>query len=188
MEYEINSTLDFGKYKGLTVQQVYQGTLTIDKYVIRDYLNAILNEEKFRDWAFFDKSEFIERFDLSDNVIEVIGEIANHELPEGKNNRVLFGNIEKELTSFINQHFKPSFLGVLPDTSSFLDKNDLSTTIGGDPGYLDWCENNVEGFRLTPKCKSLLNIMSISKLIGFQLMYFGEEKYEYTPKFEIRNN
>lgn len=188
MEYEINSTLNFGKYKGLTVQQVYQGTLTIDKYVIRDYLNAILNAEKFRDWAFFQKSEFIERFDLSDNVIEVIGEIHNNELPEGKNNRVLIGNIENELTTFINQHYEPSFLGVLPDISSFNDKNNLPTIVGGSPEYLKWCEENVDDFKLSVKCRSLLHKMSFSKLVGFQLMYIGDEKYEYTPKFDVKSN
>lgn len=185
MEYEINSTLNFGKYKGLTIQQIYQGTLKIDKFVVRDYLNSILNAENFRDWAFFDNNELIDRFDLSNNLIELIGEIADNELPKGKKNRVLFGNIEKDLTNFINQHFKPSFLGVLPDISSFNDKNNLPTIVGGSPEYLQWCEANIEDFSLSSKCKSSLNKIGFSKLIGFQLMYIGNEKYEYSPKFDV---
>jgi hypothetical protein len=186
MKYELNTKLDFGKYRGLTVQQIYQGTLNIDKGVIKEYLDFILNSDNFKKWAFFDGSTLIERFEISQNKIELIGEIHDCELPEGPQNRIVFGNIEKQIANYINQHFKANFLGVLPDIGEFNKKYNLVTSTGGSPDYLKWCETNIEKFELSRKCKLALDKISYARLSGFNILYIGKEIYEYAPMFDIK--
>jgi hypothetical protein len=185
MIYEIDTELGFGRYRKLTIQEVYQATLQIDKYLIRDYLNHILNSKDFNKWAFFDESEFIEGFDLRNEKICVIGEIFNPEKPKGPQNQVCIGNIEKKLHTYINQHFQKNFLGILSDISRFNDIVKSPMPIGGAPDYLKWCEKNVDGFKLSVECKNSLSKMSYAKLVGLDIMYIGNETYEYIPKFEV---
>ncbi|PRY87075.1 hypothetical protein [Mongoliibacter ruber] len=185
MIYEIDTELGFGRYRKLTIQEVYQGTLQINKYLIRDYLNHILNSKDFIEWGFFEKSEFIEGFDFRDEKIRVIGEILNHDKALGPQNQVFIGNIEKELRGYINQHFQKNFLGILTDISRFNDILKSPIPIGGAPDYLKWCEQNVDDFKLSVKCKNKLSKMSYAKLVGMDIMYIGNETYEYIPKFEV---
>lgn len=144
MKYNIDTDLDFGKYQGLTIREVYQGSLKINRHLIRDFLNHILNSKDFQEWTLFDASNFIEKFDLTDEFIRVNGEIANHELPEGPRNKMLLGNLEKDLGNYINQHFRPDFLGVLPDLGQFNNLNIIPLQIGGDPQYFKWCKKKMD--------------------------------------------
>lgn len=185
MIHEIDTELGFGRYRKLTIQEVYQGTLKINKYLIRDYLDHILNPKDFIEWAFFDKSQFIEDFDLSDEKIRVIGEIFNPEKPKGSQNQVCIGNIEKELKSYIDQHFQKNFLGILTDIGRFNDIVKSPMPIGGAPDYLIWCERNLDNFKLSMECKNKLSKMIYAKLVGMDIMYIGNETYEYIPKFEV---
>lgn len=185
MVYELNTPLQFGRYKGLTIQEVFQGTLRIDKYLLRDYLNHILNADYFLEWAFFDASKLIVNFDLSDDLIRVIGDIDDPDLPDGPDNRLRFGNLEKELQTYINQHFNSTSYGVLTDFAKF--NNDIKSPlqIGGDPQYLNWCGKKVEGFELSPDCERQLKKLSYAKLVGINILYVGDETYEYGPIFKI---
>jgi hypothetical protein len=183
--YELNDKVDFGKYKGLTIRQIYQGTLQIDKFLFRDYLNQILNSTEFYKWAFFEESEFIDNFDLTNNYILLKGEIHNHEIPQSENNRMTFGNLEKKISNYINQHFQPNFLGILLDIDQLNCINGFPNQIGGDPKYLNWCEKNIESFYLSENCKLELSKLSYVKLIGVNLIYIGQEKYDYGPNLEI---
>lgn len=183
--HELNDKVDFGKYKGLTIRQIYQGTLQIDKFLFRDYLNQILNSTEFYKRAFFEESEFIDRFDLTNNYILLIGEIHNHEMTKSINNRMTLGNLEKKISNYINQHFQPNFLGILPNIAEFNNINGFPNQIGGDPTYLNWCEKNIESFYLSEKCKLELSKLSYVKLKGINLIYIGKERYDYSPNFEI---
>ena len=185
MTHELNTPLNFGKYKGLTIQEVYQGTLKIDKYLLRDYLNHILNAAYFLEWAFFDASTLIVNFDLSDDLVRVIGDIDDPDLPEGPNNRIRLGNLEKGLQTYINQHFNPTSLGVLTDFAQFNDSQKTPLQIGGDPQYLDWCRKKVGGFKLSPNCERQLKKLSYARLVGINILYVGNETYEYGPIFKI---
>lgn len=180
-----NEQIDFGCYKGLSIKEIYQGTLNINRHLLADFLNHILNSEDFEKWAFFEAKVLIERFDLSNGVIEVIGQFDDPEKPEGPDNQIIFGDLENEIQSYINIHFQSDFLGVTVDIGRFNNFQKLPLQIGGDPKYLKWCETNVESFKLTEGCKRELEKFSIAKLIGIDILYTGNEAYEYAPKFSI---
>ena len=187
MIYELDTKLNFGQYKDLTVRQIYQGTLRLDKLLLRDYLNHILNSKEFSKWAFFNESQFIESFDLSGEFIWIKGEIDNPELSYNKNNLIHFGNLEDKIQKYINQHFHPNFLGILPDIRKFNNIVNEPQIIGGDPQYLKWCERKNKNFNLSKNCKNKLSNLSYAKLKGINIMYIGKEMYDYGPDFKIVN-
>ena len=45
MTYEIDTKLQFGQYLGLTVKEIFQGTLNLNKGLLKNYLDFILNKE-----------------------------------------------------------------------------------------------------------------------------------------------
>jgi hypothetical protein len=184
--HELATKLNFGKYKGLTIQQIYQGTLQINKFLLRDYLSHILNSNNFNNWALFEGIQLIDSFYLTDHYILTKGEIHNPVLPLSQSNRAILGNIEEKLSNYINQYFQANFLGILTDITKFNASNDFPNQIGGDPDYLKWCEKNINTFCLSENCKQQLSKLSYVKLEGVKIMFIGNEKYDYAPTFKIQ--
>ena len=190
--YEIDDQLSFGQYSGLSIKEIYQGTLVPDRELLRDYLIHILDDGSDL-MLYLEESEFIERFDLTTTEIIVIGEVFDPSKPLDRSNRVVLGNIQDVLTSFINFPFRPNSLGIRVDIKSFNKSQPIIKKIGGDPEYLVWCENNVSNFRLSQKCKDELETLPVARLTGIDVFYIGNETYEYTPKimmdtFKFKNS
>ena len=185
MEYNINDRLEFGKYSGLSVKEIYQGTLNIDRGLLQRYLKKILNEGD----AHKRRIDFrlIDKFDVSLTEIKVVGEIHDHEKSVSVNNRVIRGNMQQEISTFINYHFADNFLGILENLESFNKLQDKPTVLGGDPEYLSWCEREVDDFKLSLECKKNLEKLSVARLVGVQVLYNGDESYNYTPSFEVQS-
>tara|TARA_R110002020_G_scaffold5087_2_gene21605 strand:+ start:1753 stop:2337 length:585 start_codon:yes stop_codon:yes gene_type:complete len=173
--------LEFGQYKGLSVKQIFQGTLNINNDLLTNYLTKILNEQK-TDFLKFKEMEFIERFEFVKGAFHVIGEIHNSEKRLTQDNRVRFGNIQTKLANFINLHFNDNYLGILQDLRSFNKMQSEILPIGADPEYLVWCEHNIDEFKISNECKTQLEKLPISRFIGIQIMFVGEETYEYYPQ------
>ncbi|WP_017730614.1 hypothetical protein [Nafulsella turpanensis] len=186
MIYQLDEPMRFGKYNGYTIRQIYQGTLCIDRGLLSNYLNHILNADK-RGREFYGPSMyFAEEFEVTGSTIRTIGEIFDPEKPLSDSNRVHLGNIERDLSAFIECHFKGSFLGVLDDIDAYMRKyEDQGVPLGEGPSYLRWCESNVDGFQLSKSCKELLEKMPRTYLRGINIMYIGNETYEYMPDIEI---
>jgi len=181
----VNKQLQFGQYRGLTVKEIYQGTLNIDRVLLRGYLDYILNKTGLDSREYFPELELIERFDVTENTITVVGEIYDPQQPHTYENRTILGNNEKVISTFINQHSNDNFLGVLEGLRTYNKLLNKPCPIGGDPEYLEWCERNVQGFQLSTNCRKELEKLSIARFVGFQLFYIGSETYEYAPKFSV---
>ena len=180
-----NEKIDFGKYNGLSLKEIYQGTLNIDRHLLADFLNHILNSKDFQEWSHSEIKHLVERFDLSNGVIEVVGQIFNEEKSKSLDNKVVFGNQQNEIQSYIDKHFQGDFLGITVDIGKFNNINKQPLQIGGDPQYLKWCENNVPNFKIAESCKRKLEKFPVAKFIGIDILYIGNETYEYAPKFSI---
>jgi hypothetical protein len=182
-KWEIDTRFHFGQYKGLSVQEVYQGTLNPDMSLITGYLKKILQFTDFPEMIW--ESEFIESVQFENNRFEIIGCIHDLEKPTSEENHMVFGNIQSQLQDFVNLSFKPSFRGSVMSIQKFNAERPIRTVIGGDPEYLVWCMKELEEFQLSNECILQLAKLSICRLVGINIMYVGNETYEYSPSFRI---
>ncbi len=192
MTYEIDTKLQFGQYLGLTVKEIFQGTLNLNKGLLKNYLDFILNKELLenrQDFGsiYFNEVEFIDNFEVYEFSFKIIGEIDNPEKELSNSNRMKFGNIEKKIESYINSHFSKNYLGILKTLNKFNFENQPSSKINGDPEYLVWCEKNINNFILSINCKIELENFSVSLLKGFKILYIGDETYEFFPEIDVRS-
>lgn len=181
---DYNENINFGQYRKLSVKEIYQGTLNLNKSFLAAYLDQILNKQNHVAGIFKEK-EFIERYEINENSISIIGEIHNEEKPKSVDNRVVFGNIQEILSSFINMHFNDNSLGILLDIRSFNKSQITPYQIGGDPEYLEWCEKTIDNFKLSLDCKNKLEQFPVARLTGVSLLYIGQESYEYAPLYQV---
>ena len=97
----IKDKITFGQYRGLSIQETYQGTLNISKTLIANYLDEILNNPPEYEPGFFEM-QLIERFEVTNQRIKIIGQIYDETKPLNDSNRVLFRNLEKEISGYVN--------------------------------------------------------------------------------------
>jgi hypothetical protein len=191
---ELDSKFTFGMYKGLTLQEVYQGTLTLNRRLLQAFLNKILNDIH----PYLPKSfhfEFIEKFVVTENTIEIIGTQEFWETgidargnSIGKLDEVYLGNIQDILKQIISYHFNDNWLGVLETVPAFNALQAERKVIGGDPQYLLWCMKEVEGFHIHEKAMSELEKLPFCEFSGIDIMYKKHNSYEYTPIMNVRQS
>jgi hypothetical protein len=225
MVTDINTRLWFGKYKGLTIREVYQGTFNADSRILMHFLQHIFdtglakiptdNDYLYRmigsgdnGELLFDKTkrtlapgfleiEFLESINVSEKCIHIYGELFNPELGFVEGNYIILGDLQKILENFISYHFKDNSLGILDNLKNFRKiietnypdlQNDISAfNFSGDMSYLLWSERNISDFQLDAKCKLELEALPVAKITGINLLYIGNETYEYIPVFETGN-
>jgi len=176
--YTIKDMLTFGQYKGLLIQEVYQGTLNIDRKLVADYLYNILNNKPDYHLG-FEELKFIERFDVDTQTIKIIGQIFNEEKPLTEDNRIIFGNLEGKMSEYINAFWENKNLGIFKNIKLFAKENNSVSPLGGDPEYLIWCENNIDGFQLEEGTKKSLEKLTICRFKGINVIYKTANEYEY---------
>lgn len=182
--YNINDRVTFGQYKGLKIQEIFQGTLNINRGLVASYLEEILNNEPEYPIG-FEELELIERFDIDTQRIKIIGQIFNESKPLTESNRVVFGNLEKEISSYINCHWKDNNLGILTNIKKYAKENKTISPLGGDPEYLRWCEKNQSDFQLDKNTKSYLEKLTVCRFKGIDVVFKGMNEYEYREVIEF---
>jgi len=180
------SKLNFGKYKGLQIKEIFQGSLYIKRELIRCYLDEVLNNKR-SNIDEFTELNFIDRFDVTDKIIKIIGNIFNEEKPLIESNRVVTSNLEKKISNLISSHWKSTNLGILENIREYAKKNNIVSILGGDPEYLVWCEENIENFELEYCVKKELEQLTINRFNGIVLLYKGNNEYEYREMMEFDN-
>lgn len=186
MQYFKDTKFEFGQYFGLTIQQVYQGTFSIDKAFIVQYLDTVLNNWN-NELELLPEKELIRNFEITETNITIHGDIDDCDQPYSKENSCHFGNIQQILTTYLNNHFESNMRANLLSVKDFGKNWDYPIHIGADPEYITWCMRNVEDFIIDEKTIDFLSKLPIAKWIGFDLMYIGNETYNFRPKFEFTN-
>jgi len=180
----IQETITFGKYNGLKIQEIFQGSLNIDRKLLMNYLNEILNNKP--QYAIgFAELELIEKFEIDNQIIKVIGQIADETKPLTEDNRVSLGNLEEKISRYINQFFRKNNLGVLKNIIDFSKEKKRITPLGGDPDYLIWCEKNISKFQLEESAKDKLENLKVCRFNGIYVLYKGKNEYEYREIIEL---
>lgn len=165
---KLNERFSFGKYKGLTLQEVYQGTQSIDNELLKAFVRHRLSEiDKLNPNAAF-------TFEVSDTLIRI--------------KSVALKTIDFDLTETLNELFIEKIEDRFIDRMSLDDFNivtakqdeNIPRVSGGQPGYITWCIKNLDFY------VDLDSIESLKTLCFFQ--YSGvnfskkfEDIYEYYP-------
>jgi len=177
----IDDTLDFGKYNGLTVREVYQGSNEINKELLKSYLK-----------------QRIEKPDAN-NDCSVLVEFANFEIsatllritPVSDD---LKGNWTSTIEGFFKDVYEPTTKWVfeiesLDDVNKQFSKDKEKVAVtNGNPSYIEWCIKNVDDFYLTPDTLSQLSEMNYFRFIGIEVLLKVDDIYEYKPKFVIKKH
>ncbi len=186
---KINSKLNFGKYKGFKIIDVFRGNKVIDNTNVRDYIDFLLNKNSAYQNEFIglhDAKIFyaIDDFVVSNNHIDVKG-ITKY-LESNSDERVKIGNIELVLKNYLNGSFNLSYEP--KEIFNFLGKQNASglKIIGPNPQYLSWCIENISDFFIDSEEITSLQETPITYFKGVDVKYLGSERYSFTPIFETK--
>lgn len=175
----INEPLNFGKYKGLTIKEVYQGTNFLNKDLIKGYLlekiatadSTILSEHILVD---------IMDFEISDTLIRVTPCVED-----------LFGNWTKNIENLFRNgnSWADRLIGNLSLDEYNIKKHSLNKEkielADGNPDYIDWCINNVGFFFITPEELLELQNLEVYIFAGIEVKHKIEDIYEYKPRINV---
>lgn len=177
----IDEKLEFGKYKGLTVQQIFQGVSKVDKFLIEKYINEKLN------------------IDYIINPSGIIGEILSFEISETLIRATPFdldlsGNYEKSIAALFKKG--TSFLERIVGNISFEEfiavkkaenTEDKRLICGGSPDYINWCINKIDWFYIHPIDLEELQKMPVFRFKEMEVIFKTEDIYSYKPHFISEN-
>ena len=172
---QINDQLDFGKYKGLSLQKIYQGVTSIDKELIKQYIKQKLTTDQSVDQSWI-IAELLD-FEISDTLIRATPFDAQ-----------INGNYEKQIAGLFKKG--TTFLERLVGVTSFeefiaIKKGEHNTNdiCGGSPEYINWCINTIEWFYIDPDDLEELIEMPVFRFKEMEVKFKIEDIYSYKPHF-----
>lgn len=169
---QIDDCFYFGKYKGLTIRQVYQGTQDIDNKLLKSFveykINKIIKSNR--------KAEFIT--EVSNTLIRIRNTFLN--------------TVDFDLTEYLNEFFLERMENRYLDNLSLDAFNSQTANQGGytlkvtsgQPEYIAWCINTVDSFYIDPEDVDSLQSLTIFRYSGMKILRKIEDIYEYHPKIK----
>ncbi|EOR93304.1 hypothetical protein ADIARSV_3515 [Arcticibacter svalbardensis MN12-7] len=172
---KITDRFSFGRYRGLTILEVYQGKPRIDKEMLEQYFNR--------------KIEGIDPKSYGQNLLR---EVLTLEISDTLIRVVPFGlAFNKDYSETINLIFSSSniaFNRSLGEYTHFQDfigykwsKNGIKEilTAGGCPEYINWCINEIDGFFIDPSELITLESYQVFRYTGIEVKQKVDDIYVY---------
>jgi len=174
----IDDIFEFGQYKSLSLKDVYQGTLNINRELLRNFLINCLGDKNVPKPHIFD---FLE-IQIGFEEINIDPNIFNEEKLESMQNTILIGNLAGDLQNYFNYFFSPNLRGITQSFERF-NRSNLSTVIGGNPEYLIWCSKEIQEFTLNSQTKDELEKLQVHRLKGISVEQREgyQNSYVYKP-------
>jgi len=175
----IEQSFKFGKYKGLTIREVFQGTNFINIDLLKNYIFEIITKtdsEISSDYFFLDVLDF----EISETLIRAKPCTENYSGNFAKNIENLFSDANSSASRFV---------GIL-NLDEFNIKNyslnkEKPVLACGNPDYIEWCIRNVDFFYMNPEELSSLQELDVYLFIGISVEHKIEDIYEYKPKIKV---
>lgn len=175
---EIDERFGFGKYKGLTLREIYQGSEQVSQSFIKNYVferiaNPII--------------EFIVpgcmTFEVSNTLLRVYCTLPDVRIEDE--------DLTKELEMFFAD--ADSAIDHLSGNLSIdnfnvnLSKSECTVpeATGGRPEYVQWCIRTLDSFYIDEITINDLQSLPIYRLKGVKINRKIENIYEYSPKIEV---
>lgn len=174
---ERNDIFTFGLNKGLTLQEVFQGTELVNRNLIMNFLSFHSAEN------YVPKSHVLQLCDfvITENEILVVPQIFDEEKKSSIENQIFVGDISKNIESYFNCFFDPNWYGAQTDKIQSImefNKKNGPFVIGANPEYVKWCLFK-EKIKIDDSCKKYLENIQISRLKGIKVEHTGLNKYSY---------
>lgn len=177
---KIDETFYFGKYKNLSIKEVYQGTNNINRKLIKGFLKErikTLEKNELNDTFFLEAFDF----EISDSIIRAVPKLNDFK-----------GNWANEIEKlFINRN--NSWLDILLSNISIDDynvkvysikKSKLEIT-SGNPEYIEWCIESIDNFYIEQHELKELQLLDIFRFKGIEIIHKIDDIYEYKPKYQV---
>lgn len=179
-----------GKFKGLRIIDVFQGTNNIDQDILSHYVRVMLNinsmqglEETFE--APF--SQLIDEFEVTNNKIKVVY--------GGKSDRkIRIRNLEDNLQEYLTMgqtavgrmDFRRWNLNQPFSLQDVNAKQEKKSVIGAAPDYICWgiAKQDYETFYIEPEDLEAMEGLEIYIFCGVNVIHLGDDLYEYTPDIQ----
>lgn len=185
----ISDKFEFGKYKGLTLKQVFQGAPTINMRLLQEYLDKMLNHnadgfQLFSEQLNYKLLKVIYKFEITENQINVFGIYLSPKSYFKKRLKIM--NFEPFLWDYLSDilEIKTFYLTHEYEQNEVKENSEPRLPLAGDPSYIFWCIENVNHFFVETD-----DLMELEKLIvhnfkGFHIEFKNYECYEYKPSFD----
>ncbi len=192
MQFE--DVFQFGKYEGLKLIDVYRGTLNINRQLLREYVNFLLNTEiRFHFEKIYGTVGFqiVDEFEVTEEEIKTLSfretGINQDGVPYGEL-AVIVSNIESdiELCLSVGNQIAGYEIGGFCSLAGFNKSTNTGLVVGADPGYISWCIKNIKGFFISTQEIEKLEHLSVAVFKGVHVLKKDGGTYEYFPKIEIK--
>lgn len=175
---QIDEPFGFGRYKGLTLREVYQGSEFVSQAFIRDYvLERIANPI----------IEFIVpgcmTFEVSNTLLRVYCTLPDVRIEDEdltKELEMLFADTDSAI-DYLSGNLSIDNFNINLSKS----KRTVPEVAGGRPEYIDWCMQVKESFYINELTIDHLQSLPIYRLKGVKINRKIENIYEYSPEIEV---
>lgn len=172
----LHDKFTFGKYKGLSLEEVFRGKNSINKELMISYLEHRISlvdaevPELFKQYSWI----WLMNFEISETIMRVTPIIDNYEL-------------KKECSESLEKLFaEDPIMNLIVDcysldeysTNKFSKKKEI---ISGNPSYIYWCIENINSFYVDKSALEHLEKNIIYKYKGIKITHKVEDIYEYFP-------
>ena len=176
---------NFGKYKGLTLKEVYLGT-PIELETMIDFMHYVLNEEPMSHYeSTIVPSVYtcIIGFEVFKDQI-VVEPMYSKPWEDDFDERIGLGDICNELKLyFIEISNKIKWRAMTGEKLAVENYNlagDSKICLGPDDGYINWCIENVAGFSISRDDLEYLEAQKQNKYLGVNFECIKENVYKWS--------
>lgn len=170
---QIDEHFQFGKYKGLTLREVYQGTKLVDRGLVKMYIVEKVTHPNVQD---IDLMQSI-NIEVSESLLRVKSDFINDSnFNLSRTIELLFRNS----TSWVDEQIGNVSIDNFSTNCAKLT-NTIPKVTSGNPEYLNWCISNIGGFYIDPDIIEELHSLPVFRIIGIEVDRKIEDIYEYKP-------
>lgn len=186
----LNDQFTFGKFEGIRLIDVYQGTPNIDRAILKEYIDYMFqSDDRWSYEAIVGEPWFqvMDEVEVTENEIKIKGLYAEP-WSFSSEKRLKIGNIEVLLEDYLSRgnNIKGGLFGGFTSLEHLNKQMDEKYVIGAAPHYIVWCIMNVDGFYIDPEDLDAMEKFKIAEFKGFHVLYKGEQVFEYAPKIELK--
>jgi hypothetical protein len=176
----IDQQFNFGKYKGYTLKEVYQGTNAVKSELIEEFLNYQLKSSKHLSLLTSDELIFID----TQNIVVADGKIytkPEQDLYRGDWSKA-FEKLFRNRNSIKDR--KVGFIGLNDFNKKIFSSNKSKVALASaNPYYIKWCIETLDDFFILPEDIKLLEKLTTYSYAGIKVVFKTSDCFEYRPFF-----
>jgi len=194
--FSLNSKLDFGKFKGVSVLDLYQGASYLSRQWIREVIEQLILPEihqldmEARKNAYFKFNDKYVDFSISNKILTIGASKKCYEFDFGLDWIVLykFENIiadflikklDAHLVSLLGERNKPLAINYDKIFDGLVGDEKETQVAYGNPYYISWLIENVDSFLLNPKSLKVLEGLPINSFEKIDFVSLGNSDFYY---------